>query len=39
MVVVFHDAQSSKAGSDDAMRQNYVEYGRRLAKLLGEMKK
>jgi sugar phosphate isomerase/epimerase len=35
MVVVFHDA-GSKA-NDDAMRSNYVEYGRRLEKLIVEM--
>jgi len=29
MVVVFHDAQS-KTASEDSMRKNYVEYGRRL---------
>lgn len=33
MVVVFHDAQS-KAGNDDATRKNFVEYGRRLEKLI-----
>jgi hypothetical protein len=38
MVVVFHDAQS-KTASDDAMRQNYVEYGRRLERLVGEVRK
>ena len=32
MVAVFHDAQSS--AQDDALRTNYVEYGRRLEKLL-----
>src|SRR5882762_988399 len=37
MVVVFHDAQS-KASSDDATSKNYVEYGRRLEKMLGEIK-
>ncbi|MSU56675.1 MAG: sugar phosphate isomerase/epimerase [Pedosphaera sp.] len=37
MVVVFHDAQS-KANNDDAMRKNYVEYGRRLEKMIGEIK-
>ena len=37
MVVVFHDAQS-KAGSEDAMRKNYVQYGRRLEKMIGELK-
>ncbi len=36
MVVVFHDAQS-KAANDDAMRKNYVEYGRRLEKMVGEI--
>ena len=35
MVVVFHDA-ASKA-NDDAMRANYVEYGRRLEKLIREL--
>lgn len=37
MVVVFHDAQS-KAVSEDATRENYVEYGRRLEKLIRELK-
>jgi len=37
MVVVFHDAQS-KAGNDEAMRKNFVEYGRRLEKMLVEIK-
>ena len=37
LVVVFHDAQS-KASSEDAMRQNHVEYGRRLEKLVGEIR-
>jgi sugar phosphate isomerase/epimerase len=37
MVVVFHDAQS-KAASEDAMRNNYIEYGRRLESLFGEAK-
>jgi len=32
MVVVFHDAGSKS--NDDAMRANYVEYGRRLEKLI-----
>ncbi|HKQ37235.1 MAG TPA: sugar phosphate isomerase/epimerase family protein [Verrucomicrobiae bacterium] len=36
MVVVFHDA-ASKA-NDDAMRKNFVEYGRRLEKLISEVK-
>lgn len=33
MVVVFHDAQS-KTSNEDAMRKNYVEYGRRLETLI-----
>jgi sugar phosphate isomerase/epimerase len=33
MVVVFHEAQS-KATSDEVMRKNYVEYGRRVEKLV-----
>ena len=37
MVVVFHDAASKK--NDDAMRANYVEYGRRLENLVGEAEK
>lgn len=36
MVVVFHDAQSK--ANDDAMRENFVEYGRRLEKLIAEVK-
>jgi len=36
MVVVFHDADS--AASDDAMFDNYVDYGRRLEKLIAEVK-
>jgi sugar phosphate isomerase/epimerase len=36
MVVVFHDGQS-KTTNDDALRKNYVEYGRRLEKLLQEL--
>ena len=38
MVVVFHDAQS-KASNDEAMRQNYVEYGRRVEKMVQEIRK
>ena len=38
MVVVFHDAQS-KTSSEDTMRKNYVQYGRRLEALIGELKK
>ncbi len=37
MVVVFHDAHS-QTSNDDAMRANYVEYGRRLEKLIAEVK-
>jgi sugar phosphate isomerase/epimerase len=37
MVVVFHDA-GSKA-SDDAMQANFIEYGRRLEKLIAEIRK
>ncbi|MEW6303027.1 MAG: TIM barrel protein [Verrucomicrobiota bacterium] len=36
MVVVFHDANS--AANEDAMRKNYVEYGRRLEKLIKDVK-
>ena len=35
MVVVFHDAQS-KASNDEAMQTNYLEYGRRLEKVVQE---
>ena len=35
MVVVFHDAQSK--ASDSATRANFVEYGKRLSALLGEV--
>jgi sugar phosphate isomerase/epimerase len=37
MVVVFHDA-NAKVVSEDAPRENYVEYGRRLAKMIKEIK-
>lgn len=37
MVVVFHDA-ASKASSDDAMRRNFVDYGRRLQELIRELR-
>ena len=37
MVVVFHDAQSK--ANDEAMRANYVEYGRRLERLIGDIRK
>ena len=36
MVVVFHDAQSKS--NDDAMRANFVEYGRRLEKVIAEVR-
>jgi sugar phosphate isomerase/epimerase len=36
MVVVFHDAQS-KADNETDMRQNYIEYGRRLENLVREL--
>ena len=36
MVVVFHDA-SSKTSNEGAMQKNYVEYGRRLEKMIGEV--
>jgi sugar phosphate isomerase/epimerase len=36
MVVVFHDAQSKS--NDDAMRANFVEYGRRLERMIGDLK-
>jgi len=35
MVAVFHDANA--VAQDDALRQNYVEYGRRLERMLGEI--
>lgn len=37
MVVVFHDAQS-KVSNEAAMKANFVEYGRRLEKILGEIR-
>jgi sugar phosphate isomerase/epimerase len=37
MVVVFHDAKAQTA-SEDATRQNYVDYGRRLEKLISGVK-
>ena len=36
MVVLFHDAQSKS--NDDAMRANFVEYGRRLDRMIAEIK-
>jgi len=38
MVVVFHDAQS-KTTNEDAMRNNFVEYGRQLEQMIAEIKK
>jgi len=38
MVVVFHDAQS-KMTNEDAMRNNFVEYGRQLEQMIAEIKK
>ena len=38
MVVVFHDT-SGKPASTDGLRENYVEYGRRLEKLIAEARK
>ncbi|HLH55828.1 MAG TPA: TIM barrel protein [Verrucomicrobiae bacterium] len=38
MVVVFHDAQSNVVG-EDAMRNNFVEYGRRLEQVVCSLKK
>ena len=37
MVVVFHDAQSK--GNEEAMRSNFVEYGRRLEQLIAELRR
>src|SRR5262245_55142910 len=37
MVVVFHDAKA-QAASEDATRQNYVDYGRRLENLISSVK-
>ncbi len=37
MVVVFHEVQS-KASNEAAMKANFVEYGRRLEKMLGEIR-
>jgi len=38
MVVVFHDPNRKGANADESMRKNYVEYGRRLENMLGEIK-
>ncbi len=37
MVVVFHDTPA-QANNEEAMRKNYVEYGRRLEQLIAEVK-
>lgn len=37
MVVVFHGA-ASQGNNETAMRQNYVEYGRRLERMIGEIR-
>jgi len=37
MVVVFHDAKSN-ASNEEAMQKNYVEYGRVLERMIGEIK-
>jgi hypothetical protein len=37
MVVVFHDAQA-KAANENALSQNFIEYGRRLADLVADLK-
>jgi len=36
MVVVFHDANSK--ANDEAIRANFVEYGRRMEKMLGQIR-
>jgi len=38
MVVVFHDTAHGKTASDDATRDNFIEYGRRLEKLIADVK-
>ncbi|MDA1274282.1 MAG: TIM barrel protein [Verrucomicrobia bacterium] len=38
MVVVFHDTNANGKANEDAMRANYVAYGRRLMKLIDEVK-
>ncbi len=37
MVVIFHDAHA-KVGTDEETKQNFVEYGRRLEKIIAEVK-
>jgi len=36
MTVVFHDTDGGPA-PEEAMAENYIEYGRRLEKLIGEV--
>ena len=38
MVTVFHDANTAKAANEDAGKKNFVEYGRRLEKMIAEIK-
>lgn len=38
MVVVFHDTAHGKTAPEDATRDNFIEYGRRLEKLITELK-
>jgi sugar phosphate isomerase/epimerase len=38
MVVVFHDAQA-QTSNDDAMRKNFIEYGRRLEQIVTDLTK
>jgi hypothetical protein len=38
MVVVFHDAKSVGT-NEESMRQNFVEYGRRIENLVGEIRR
>ena len=37
MVVVFHDAKTNSS-NEEAMQKNYVEYGRVLERMIGEIK-
>ncbi len=39
MVVVFHDTAHGKVASDDATRENFIDYGKRLEKLIAEVKR
>lgn len=38
MVAVFHDAAVNANAQDDALRENYVEYGRRLERLIARIR-